>query len=217
MEETESKDEEKEMADVDNDENKDTASEDKSMSEDAEDVKEKEVEASEIEESEEDNMGCNKKEFEEKEFSLDAYVDSSAILAMLENETDERKDLVNQIVKEFSAEEIVSKFIEMSKENEILRNEKTFNDNEKKEKKFSSIMASVKEDLDEKTFLELSEEGKVLSLDQLGAFENKVKAFAYEATKNKKDNIVENDIMKFGADNSSEQNSMDVFERISRK
>ena len=59
--------------------------------------------------------------------------------------------------------------------------------NEKRDKKFSTIMASVKEDLDEKTFAELSEEGKVLSLDQLGAFENKVKAFAYDATKKNKD------------------------------
>ena len=155
---------------------------------------------------------------QEKKFSLDAYVDQSAILAMLENETEERRNLVNQIVKEFSAEEILKKFIEMSKENELLKSEKEFNDNEKKEKKFSAIMASVKEDLDEKTFSELSNEGKELTLDQLGAFENKVKAFAYEATKNKKDNIVKQDnIMMFGGQDSIEQDSMDVFERISKK
>ena len=79
-------------------------------------------------------------------------------------------------------------------------------------------MASVKGDLDEKTFSELSNEGKELALDQLGAFENKVKAFAYEATKNKKDNIVEQDnIMMFGGQDSIKQDSMDVFERISKK
>ena len=155
---------------------------------------------------------------QEKKFSLDAYIDASAILAMLENETEERRNLVNQVVKEFSAEEILKKIIEMSKENELLKSEKEFNDNEKKEKKFSAIMASVKEDLDEKTFSELSNEGKELALDQLGAFENKVKAFAYEATKNKKDNIVKQDnIMMFGGQDSIEQDSMDVFERISKK
>ena len=155
---------------------------------------------------------------QEKKFSLDAYIDTSAILAMLENETEERRNLVNQVVKEFSAEEILKKIIEMSKENELLKSEKEFNDNEKKEKKFSAIMASVKEDLDEKTFSELSNEGKELALDQLGAFENKVKAFAYEATKNKKDNIVKQDnIMMFGGQDSIEQDSMDVFERISKK
>lgn len=221
--EEKSKEEEKEMA------KEDIVSEDKTMSED-EDTKEEPKDEDEDEDKEEVSegsekdvdMGCNKKEFEEneseKKFSLDAYIDTSAILAMLENETEERRNLVNQVVKEFSAEEILKKIIEMSKENELLKSEKEFNDNEKKEKKFSAIMASVKGDLDEKTFSELSNEGKELALDQLGAFENKVKAFAYEATKNKKDNIVKQDnIMMFGGQDSIEQDSMDVFERISKK
>ena len=216
--EEKSKEEEKEMAKVEETE-KDVVSEDKTMSED-EDTKDesedKEKETSEDSEIEEEDK--DEDEEEEKKFSLDAYVDQSAILAMLENETEERRNLVNQVVKEFSAEEILKKIIEMSKENELLKSEKEFNDNEKKEKKFSAIMASVKEDLDEKTFSELSNEGKELTLDQLGAFENKVKAFAYEATKNKKDNIVKQDnIMMFGGQDSIEQDSMDVFERISKK
>lgn len=216
--EEKSKEEEKEMAKVEETE-KDVVSEDKTMSED-EDTKDesedKEKETSEDSEIEEEDKDEDKEE--EKKFSLDAYVDQSAILAMLENETEERRNFVNQVVKEFSAEEILKKIIEMSKENELLKSEKEFNDNEKKEKKFSAIMASVKEDLDEKTFSELSNEGKELALDQLGAFENKVKAFAYEATKNKKDNIVKQDnIMMFGGQDSIEQDSMDVFERISKK
>lgn len=216
--EEKSKEEEKEMAKVE-ETKKDVVSEDKTMSED-EDTKDesedKEKETSEDSEIEEEDKDEDKEE--EKKFSLDAYVDQSAILAMLENETEERRNLVNQVVKEFSAEEILKKIIEMSKENELLKSEKEFNDNEKKEKKFSAIMASVKEDLDEKTFSELSNEGKELTLDQLGAFENKVKAFAYEATKNKKDNIVKQDnIMMFGGQDSIEQDSMDVFERISKK
>ena len=215
--EEKSKEEEKEMAKVEETE-KDVVSEDKTMSEDEDtkdELEDKEKETSEDSEIEEDK---DEDKEEEKKFSLDAYVDQSAILAMLENETEERRNLVNQVVKEFSAEEILKKIIEMSKENELLKSEKEFNDNEKKEKKFSAIMASVKEDLDEKTFSELSNEGKELTLDQLGAFENKVKAFAYEATKNKKDNIVKQDnIMMFGGQDSIEQDSMDVFERISKK
>lgn len=122
---------------------------------------------------------------EEKKFSLDAYVDQVAMLATLEKETEQNKELAEKVMKQMSANEIVEKFIQMSKENAELKAEKEANDTEKRDKKFSAIMASVKEDLDEKKFSELSEEGKNLSLGELGAFENKVKAFAYEATKNK--------------------------------
>mgnify|MGYP004459142807 FL=1 len=121
----------------------------------------------------------------EKKFSLDAYVDQVAMLAMLEKETEQNKELAEKVMKQMSANEIVEKFVQMSKENAELKAEKEANDTEKRDKKFSAIMASVKEDLDEKKFSELSEEGKNLSLGELGAFENKVKAFAYEATKNK--------------------------------
>ena len=154
----------------------------------------------------------------EKKFSLDAYVDSSAMLVMLENETEEFKALADKVTKEFSANEIVENFIKMAKENAELKAEKEKIDNEKKDKKFASIMASVKEDLDEKTYAELSEEGKTLSFEQLGAFENKVKAFAYEATK-KKDNDnkeIETEIMRFGAVDEQNQTETDVFVRISK-
>lgn len=121
----------------------------------------------------------------EKKFSLDAYVDQVAMLAMLENETEDNKKLADEVMKQMSANEIVEKFVRMAKENAELRADKEKNEREKADKKFSAIMASVKEDLDAKLFSELSEEGKDLTLEQLGAFENKVKAFAYEATKNK--------------------------------
>lgn len=154
---------------------------------------------------------------QEKKFSLDAYVDQVAMLAMLENETEENKKLADEVMKQMSANEIVEKFVQMAKENAKLKIEKEKSDKEKRDKKFSAIMASVKEDLDTKLFSELSEEGKDLTLEQLGAFENKVKAFAYEATKNnqrKKDD----GIMRFaGVDNSlNNQNGQDVFDRLSK-
>ena len=154
---------------------------------------------------------------QEKKFSLDAYVDQVAMLAMLENETEENKKLADEVMKQMSANEIVEKFVQMAKENAELKIEKEKSDKEKRDKKFSTIMASVKEDLDAKLFSELSEEGKDLTLEQLGAFENKVKAFAYEATKNNQ-RKEDDGIMRFaGVDNSqNNQDSQDVFDRLSK-
>ena len=153
----------------------------------------------------------------EKKFSLDAYVDQVAMLAMLENETEDNKKLADEVMKQMSANEIVEKFIQMAKENAELKIEKEKSDKEKRDKKFSAIMASVKEDLDAKLFSELSEEGKDLTLEQLGAFENKVKAFAYEATKNNQ-RKEDDGIMRFaGVDNSqNNQDGQDVFDRLSK-
>ena len=153
----------------------------------------------------------------EKKFSLDAYVDQVAMLAMLENETEENKKLADEVMKQMSANEIVEKFVQMAKENAELKIEKEKSDKEKRDKKFSAIMASVKADLDAKLFSELSEEGKDLTLEQLGAFENKVKAFAYEATKNNQ-RKEDDGIMRFaGVDNSlNNQDGQDVFDRLSK-
>ena len=180
--------------------------EEKKMAEESEDEKLKE------EKEEEDDI-----KDEEKKFSLDAYVDEAAMIAMLENETEENKALANQVAKEFSANDIVAKILELSKENAELKAEKKLVEVEKAEKKFSAIMASVKEDLDEKTFAELSEEGKGLSFEELGGFENKVKAFAYEATKKNKDNNEEDDVVRFASSNNENvETDSDVFNRISK-
>ena len=211
---------------------KDMACGDKKMAEDSEDEKLKEERKEEdnikdeekkmAEESEDEKLKEEKEEEkdiadEEKKFSLNAYVDEAAMLTMLENETDEFKELAEKVTKEFSANDIVLKFIEMAKENAELKAEKEQNDTEKKEKKFSAIMASVKEDLDEESYAQLAEEGKQLSLDQLGAFENKVKAFAYEATKKNGSDKEENaEIMKFGNSNNENEYEKDVFARISK-
>lgn len=230
MKEKDNSADEKEMACDD----KEMACDDKKLAEESEDAKLKEEKKEEdnikdeekkmAEESEDEKLKEEKKEEddvakEEKKFSLDAYVDEAAMLAMLENETEEYKALVEKITKEFSANEILSKFIEMAKENDSLKAEKEKVDAEKRDKKFASIMASVKDDLDEKTYLELSEEGKSLTINQLGAFENKVKAFAYEATKKNKTEKTEDDdeIMKFGSVDNNAETEADVFVRLSRK
>ena len=180
--------------------------EEKKMAEESEDEKLKE------EKEEEDDI-----KDEEKKFSLDAYVDEGAMLSMLEKETEENKALAEQVTKEFSANDIVAKILELAKENAELKAEKKLAEVEKAEKKFSAIMASVKEDLDEKTFAELSEEGKGLSFEELGGFENKVKAFAYEATKKNKDNNEEDDVVRFASSNNENvETDNDVFNRISK-
>ena len=154
---------------------------------------------------------------EEKKFSLDAYVDEVVIMEMLEKETKENKELADKVMKEMSANDIVKTFMEMSKEMAKLRVEKEARDKEDRDKKFSAIMASVKEDLDVKKFAELSEEGKNLSLAELGAFENKVKAFAYEASK-ANPRRSNDDVMRFAGVDSSLNNEADedVFVRISK-
>ena len=220
------------IMDKDSDKEKDMACGNKDMAETSEDEKLKEEKKEEdnikdeekkmAEESEDDKLKEEKKEEddikdEEKKFSLNAYVDEAAMLTMLENETDEFKALADKVTKEFSANEIVAKFIEMAKENAELKADKEKNDKEKTDKKFASIMSSVKEDLDEESYSKLAEEGKQLSLDQLGAFENKVKAFAYEATKKNNKNEEDNsEIMKFGSSNNENEVETDVFARISK-
>ena len=216
--------EEKDMACEDNKEMAAESEDEKLKDEEKEEDNIKDEEKEMSAESEDEKLKEEKEEEKdiaktEKKFSLDAYVDSSAMLIMLENETEEFKALADKVTKEFSANEIVENFIKMAKENAELKAEKEKIDNEKKDKKFASIMASVKEDLDEKTYAELSEEGKTLSFEQLGAFENKVKAFAYEATKKKDtDNKeIETEIMRFGAvNNEQNQTETDVFVRISK-
>ena len=203
---------EKEMSDnKEPEEKKDEEEKEMSCGEEKEMSDDSEKEKREIEEKEEEDIAD-----EEKKFSLNAYIDQTAMLAMLETETEEYKELAEKVTKEFSANEIVSKFIEMAKENAELKADKQRNDEEKKDKKFSAIMASVKEDLDEESYSKLVEEGKQLSLEQLGAFENKVKAFAYEATKKKvaeEDNV---EIMRFGNSNNESEIENDVFARISK-
>lgn len=215
LSESESKDTEK---DVVMEESKEMAQEEQPKEEE---TKEMGCDTKEMSDDESDNDKDKEKDDDkeetEKKFSLDSYVDQVAMLAMLEKETESYKELADKVMKQMSANEIVETFIQMAKENDELKEEKAKVDKEKRDKKFSAIMASVKEDLDAKQFSELSEEGKDLTLDQLGAFENKVKAFAYEATKTKTKKE-DDGIMRFaGVDESLDnKDSKDVFDRLSK-
>lgn len=175
----------------------------KDKDKDIKDPKEKEMGCKNMEDDDDDDDKEEMKKMKDKKkFSLDAYVDSIVTLAMLEKETEDNKKLADKVMKEMSADEIVSTVLSFAKENEDLKKYKDEKQKEDKEKKLSSIMASVKEDLDEKQFSELQDEAKTLSFEQLDGFSNKVKAFAYEATKGKnKKTDNEDGIMKFAKSN----------------
>ena len=156
---------------------------------------------------------------EEKKFSLDAYADCGATLAFLEHETEEHKALAEKVMKEMSAEDIVKTVVEFAKEIEDLKKFKSDVEEKEQQRKFGEIMASVKGDLDEKTFSDLYAEGEKITLENMSGFENKVKAFAYEATK-KKDAEESNPTelrfsMDFGTNKTNDDG--DVFAKIANK
>lgn len=220
--------EEKEMAQNET-ENADNA-EEKEMAEaeDKEVVEEQEKEMAETEEQpieEEKEMGCDKAmeeetekdtdQEEEKKFSLDAYVDVLATVAMLEKETEDNKELADKVLKEMSADEILTTVLSFAKENAELKKFKAERETNDRDMKLSAIMASVKEDLDAKKFSELQEEGKTLSYEELSTFENKVKAFAYEASKNKEKDA-DSEIMKFAGvtvQQNAELSADDIYKK----
>lgn len=169
--------------------------EQKELSEDVEmSAKEDEETRHEDEEDERDveEEVDDKEDEDEKEFSLDLYL-SATTEEMFSEEED--KALAEKVCS-MSADEILNTVLTLSKEVTTLKEFKQNADNKEKEMKLSAIMESVRSDLDEKKFAELEQEGKGLSLDELGGFENKVKAFAYECSK-KNPKQEQNDIMKF--------------------
>ena len=170
-------------------------------------------------EDKEEEDGSEEEKTEEKKFSLDAYADCGATLALLENETEQNKALAERVMKEMTAEEIVKTIVEFAKEVEDLKKFKAEVEAKEQQKMFSSIMASVKGDLDEKTFSELYTEGEKIRLEDMSGFENKVKAFAYEATKKKSDDKVDLVDFKFSMDGGTHRTNDDgdVFAKIANK
>lgn len=217
---------EKEKAEQPQEEDKKEMAEDEVVMEDVE--SEKEV----VEEKE---MGCDTKEMEEqpkecaddkeeeveedeveeKKFSLSSYLDVEATLFSLENESEQTKELVKTVMS-MSANEIIDTVVKLSKENGELEQFKENRLAQDKTIKLSQIMSNVKEDLDTKTFSELQAEGEKLSFAELDGFENKVKAFAYEATKSKKQEEKDG-IMKFAFGEEIKQKAELTADEIYKK
>jgi len=148
---------------------------------------------------------------EDKEFSLDANVDTAGLLAMLEEETEDYRALAVEMLEE-DKDIIMAKTLAMYKELSELKQYKAEKETEiakmaeeaeeaKKMAEIEKIMEEVKDDLSEKDFAELKEEGMGCKFEQISQFANKVKAFAYEQSKGKeKPEKPAEEIMKFGFD-----------------
>lgn len=170
------------------------------------------------EDKEEETDGDDKDEEEEteKEFSLDANVDTAGLLAMLEEETEDLRNLAMSMFEEEDKNIIMSKTVEMVKELAELRKYKADKEAEiarmeaeaeeaERIAQIEKIMAEVKSDISEKEFAELMEEGMACTTEQIAFFSNKVKAFAYEVSKTKEKTFESQDeeketVMKFGFD-----------------
>ena len=199
-------------------------------------AEEKSMEEKEEEPQEEKEMGCGEegkemsddseqeedKEEEEdddekqKDFSLGSLVEEGEVTVLLEQFTESNLELAQKLLS-MNVKEVLEIVISFSEENAELKKFKEERVALDKEIKLSSIMASVKEDLDAKQFEELQKEGESLSYEMLDGFANKVKAFAYENTKQKTQQVAEDDIMRFGGTyTETNESNQDVFDRLSK-
>lgn len=186
-EETEEKEEDKEMSEekeIEDSEDKEMAEEitkecaeeeqEKDMS--CEDSEDKEMAEEEAEDkAEEDKEMSEKEEFscnDDKKMEEQAEEKSMSEQAKEFAETDEEKEFIGKL---FASElnEIVECILSLKKFQDTRVAMET-------EHRLNQILANVKGNIDDKKFAEFQEEGKQLNLFELDAFENKVKAFAYD-------------------------------------
>lgn len=147
-------------------------------------------EEKEVKYPEADDNSTNEKDVEEvkkdeKEMSLDVNADLAAFYEMLENETDEYKDLGRRVLESEDRGLVMQDVLKMAHENAELKAFKEAKMAEAKEMEVNKILAEVKEDIDVKTFEELKEEGMACNMEDITGFANKAKALAYAATKEK--------------------------------
>lgn len=169
-----------------------------------------------------EKMGCG----EDKKFSLEQFASKEVV----ETLSDDMADLI----KMESADDVIKKFAEIVEQNKELSEKveklsaqndelvefqtKTFE--AERDARVNDILAEVKGDLEVEKFAELEEEAKSVSLDSVDAFANKVKAFAYEASKNK---VIqpknEEGIMLMASPDAvtKVEKDSDVFSRLSKK
>ena len=160
-----------------------------------------------------EKMGCG----EDKKFSLEQFASEDSLK--------ELSDEMAELVKMESADEVIKKFAEKSDEIKKLSERvaeleeyQTKQFEAEKQSRVDSILAEVKEDLAVEKFEELVEEGKTIALSDVDAFANKVKAFAYEASKNKVEEPKnEEGITLMASNDSIVEKDNDVFSRLSKK
>lgn len=169
-----------------------------------------EQEMSEEPKETEKEMSENLEELNIETFSLRKYSTFE-----YQEESEEIKEFADSVLDTMSANNIVSTILSLAKENSELKKFKEERLNVDKEIKINSIMNSVREDLGEKKFSELRNEGMSLSIEELDGFENKVKAFAYEASKGKEKKEDEG-IMRFAGVEIKQQSEItadDIYKK----
>lgn len=209
--------ESKEMAeptkeDAKSEDEKDMSAE--SVDEDAEKVDEKEDEKDMSCGGDAEKMECGG----DKKFSLEQFASEDSLK--------ELSDEMAELVKMESADDVIAKFAEIMKQNKELSEKnaelvefqnKAFE--AERTEKINSILAEVKEDLSVEQFAELEEEAKTVELSMVDAFANKVKAFAYEASKNKVEEPKNDEgvTLMASAETVVVEKDNDVFSRLSKK
>lgn len=120
-----------------------------------------------------------------KEFSLDANADISAYLEMLENETEEYRELAKKVLVDMESDKglVMQEYVKMAKERDELKKFKETKEAEAKELEVNRTLMEAKEDLTDEEFTCLKEEGMACKSGEITAFVNKVKAFAYNNAK----------------------------------
>lgn len=162
------------------------------------------------EENSEESLSCDSAE--KKEFCFIECVDSELL------STESRVAFAEKL-KEMDANTLFSEFLRLYERNV----EYTKLEEEEKEKErlkvFSSIMDEVSNVLGKEDYNSLYNEGLHLKVEELNAFRNKVKAFAYDLTKNKLSQLKnEDEDLAYGSSETHDDsyNNFDVFDRIAK-
>lgn len=129
---------------------------------------------------------CGNKMSKEEKFSYDANVDMAAFNAMLEDETEDYKRIVQEAFDSKDMNIIMSKYLEMAKERDELKEYKCSKEAEECKCAVDACLAEAKEDLSPEQYADLQKKGEECKMEDIDAFANTVKAFAYENTKGKK-------------------------------
>lgn len=131
------------------------------------------------EESEEENY--------DKEFSYDMNVDLAAYNAMLEEETDDYKEIIKEFFECKDMNILMSKYLSAIKERDELKTYKDAKEAKELKESVDTLLCEAKQDLTEDKYTELFAMSKEVTKDTLTQFVNTVKAFAYDCSKEKED------------------------------
>lgn len=155
------------------------------------------------------------KENKEKKMSYDANVDMAALNAMLAEETDDYKRIINEAMEKKDMNIIMCDYLKAMKERDELRAFKEKCEAEEVKCAVDQILAEAKEDLPEDKFEELKTEGAECTKETLAQFSNTVKAFAYDCSKSKEKKVEENghiEMRTFASKYMGSKDKLDVDE-----